>query len=142
MNKNNDIKSFIALKYQILTEDESTWYLCETYPKIVRLKWALRCSRDVEHLAKEYPSVKKCNDLTQKYINAGMPESMHGDLDKSRRETSYVAYTATAKAANHTINAAYYAADSAAYANTTKWKQYIDWLVEELCDYEASQLKE
>ena len=164
---NLDTKSFVILKYQIPTEDDSTWHLCETYPKIVRMKWALRCARAAEHLAEKYPEVKKCNDLTQKYIDAGMPESMHKELDKASeavaRTFDHIS-TAAHAAAYHAVNAAsaYYAANTyatgrlaataahaaavidysisrhAAYAtyNTTKWNQYIDWLIEELCEYE------
>jgi hypothetical protein len=138
-----DIKSFIVLKYQIFTEDRSTWHLCETYPKIVRMKWALRCARDVEHLSSKYPKVKACNDLTQKYIDSGMPESMHEELMKA----GYAAYATdhAARAAHAATYADAYGATAAtaaaaaarvARSGTAKWKQYIDWLVEELANYE------
>jgi hypothetical protein len=139
-----DIKSFIHLKYQIITEDRSTWYLCETYPKIVCMKWALRCARDVEHCASKYPRVKACNDLLQEYINNGMPKEMHDRLREVTSATvagatTYAAYASyyaasPATAAYAVANAARYTASIIALA--AKWSQYIEWLIEELCEYE------
>jgi hypothetical protein len=59
---NNEAKSFVILKYQILSEDRTTWNLAETYPKIVCFKWMLRCSRDVEHLAKH-----RCSEIKKTF---------------------------------------------------------------------------
>ena len=42
----NDIKSFVILKYPMITSDSNTWNLCEKYPESVNKKWALRCARD------------------------------------------------------------------------------------------------
>jgi hypothetical protein len=151
-----DLKSFVRLKYQILTKDKSTWYLCETYPKIVRIKWALRCARDVEHLTNKHPKVKACNDLLQVYIDKGMPEEMHVELKVAADAAAFAAafaatyatfaaaFAATYATYAAAINAATYATFAAAFAasihaaQAVKWKQYIEWLIEELCEYEAN----
>jgi len=58
---NDDIKTFVLLKYEILTSDYDTWDRCEpTYPAEVKTKWAWRCAADVEHIAKGYPEAEEC----------------------------------------------------------------------------------
>jgi hypothetical protein len=160
----NDIKTLVLLKYQILTEDYSTWRLCETYPEIVRLKWALRCARDVEHIANKYPAVKRCNDTLEMYINgkaskeevekAAAAAAVHAVALHAVGIAAYAAYAAAnaavaAKAAYaaDAANASYAVSNAAAAGGrmfsggmAAKWKQYIDWLIEELCEYERNKI--
>ena len=149
-----DIKSFVLLKYPMITSDRSTWHLCEKYPESVNKKWALRCARDVEHLDKTGKS-KRCNDLNERY-QAGEIEVLE-ELKKAAAYTAYAAYAAYAYAAAYTAADAAYSAHSAytaytytayysatyytgAYGNREeKWKLYISWLIEELCEYEVRQ---
>jgi len=151
-----DIKTFVALKYSILTSDESTWHLCDTYPAEVRKSWAWRCAEDVEHLATTKES-KEMYRVARLYRD--------GLATKEELNNAYYAYYANidAATANYAAYAAYYAANAAyhaayaaaahtayayacaAYYATTatakeeKWKLYISWLVEELCKYEEQQ---
>jgi len=141
-----DIKTFVALKYSILTSDESTWHLCDTYPAEVRKSWAWRCAEDVEHLAttkesKEMYRVARLyrdglatkEELNKAYYTQGAAYAAY--------YAAYAAYYAAYAAAAHTAYAyacaAYYA--TTATAKEEKWKLYISWLVEELCKYEEQQ---
>ena len=167
VNKMNDIKSFVILKYPMITNDKSTWHLCEKYPESVNKRWALRCARDVEHLD-ETGKAKKCNDLNERYQAGEI--AVLGELKKAANDAYYAysaygayhaAYYAT-HAAYHAAHAAYHAAYHAAahagdigditaytaygaayYAATDqeeKWTLYIQWLIEELCEYESSNI--
>jgi len=62
-----DIETFVALKYQIITDDQNTWFLCETYPLPVVSTWAWKCAASVEHLAKGYIEAEKCIEVAKKY---------------------------------------------------------------------------
>jgi len=154
-NTLEDIKSFVALKYSILTSDESTWHLCDTYPAEVRKSWAWRCAEDVEHLATTKES-KELYRVARLYRDGLATEE---ELDKAAANYAAYAYNAAAYAAHaaaYAAHAAYYAAANAAYAanraaanaayaanraatKEEKWKLYISWLVEELCKYEEQQ---
>ena len=93
-----NIKSFVLLKYEILSNDSNTWHLCEKYPDSVNKKWALRCARDVEHLDKTGKS-KRCNDLNERY-QAGEIEVLE-ELKKAADAAHYAdaaAYAASAYA--------------------------------------------
>ena len=142
---NNEIKTFVLLKYPMITSDQDTWHLCEKYPESVNKKWALRCARDVEHLDKA-GRAKKCNDLNERYQNgetelleelkkaadAALHASTPVDAAAAAYYANYAAYTASR--ANATYCAAYIATD-----REEKWKLYIQWLIEELCEYEEKQ---
>ena len=136
----NDIKSFVLLKYPMITSNSDTWDRAEKYPESVNKRWALRCARDVEHLDVTSKS-KRCNDLTERYIN-GEIEVLE-ELKKAADAAHYAdaaAYAASAYAAYHAAYSAYYAAAYYSAANQEeKWKLYIDWLIEELCEYESKQ---
>ena len=141
-----DIKTFVALKYSILTSDESTWHLCDTYPAEVRKLWAWRCAEDVEFLAttKESKEVYRVARLyrdglaTKEELNKAYYSY---DAAYAAYYAAYAAYYAAYAAAAHTAYAyacaAYYA--TTATAKEEKWKLYISWLVEELCKYEEQQ---
>ena len=140
----NDIKSFVLLKYEMITSNSDTWDRAEKYPESVNKRWALRCARDVEHLDVTSKS-KRCNDLTERYINGEievLKELKEAAADATAyyatayyaaydaAYTAYSAYTAYA----YTYTAYYSAAD-----REEKWKLYISWLIEELCDWEGKQ---
>ena len=136
-----DIKSFVLLKYPMITSDRSTWHLCEKYPESVNKKWALRCARDVEHLDDTGKS-KKCNDLNERYQAGEI--GLLGELKKAA-DAAHYGTSAAYYSAYYAAYTAYYAAKTAAYtaANATdreeKWKLYISWLIDELCEYEGKQ---
>ena len=146
---NTDIKSFVLLKYPMITSDKSTWDRLKTYPESVKKKWILRCARDVEHLDKTGKS-KRCNDLNERYINGEIEVLVELKKAANDARTAYSAYSAysaytaygsaySAAVADATAyNAAYYAAYHAANNREEKWKLYIDWLIEELCEYEEN----
>ena len=139
----NDIKSFVLLKYEILSNDSNTWDRAEKYPESVNKRWALRCARDVEHLDKT-GRAKRCNDLNERYQNGEIEVLDELKEAANAAATTYAAYTAYTTYAAYTAysGAATYAATYAAYAANTatdreeKWKLYISWLIEELCEYE------
>ena len=150
----NDIKSFVLLKYQILTSDKSTWHLCDTYPAEVRKSWVWRCAEDVEHLATTKES-KEVYRVARLYRDRLVTKE---ELDKAHYAANaayhtayraayatayYAAYAAyAANAAYAAYRAAYAAAKATAKATAAyedKWKLYISWLVEELCKYEEEK---
>jgi hypothetical protein len=168
-----DINSFVKLKYEILTSKDTTWHLCKTYPHRVRVKWALRCAKDVMHLASHIPEVATCIETTEKWLDgkatdeevkqiAGATYSVAdacatsaiGDIASIRANaatysvanaayTAYNAYNAAYSIANaaysatHADIAIYYAVDRA-----NKWDLYIQWLIEELAEWEMRQSTE
>jgi len=140
----NDIKTFVLLKYEILTRDNSTWHLCDTYPDEVNKKWAWRCAGDVEHLAKGHKEAKECIRVAKLYRD-GL--ATREELDKAclaayTTPGGMAAYYAasTASAYHAAIAGAAYSAASAAYSyKGEKWNLYIEWLIEELCEYESNK---
>jgi len=117
----DDIKTFILLKYEILTSNSDTWKRCEaTYPDSVKSKWAWRCASDVEHHAKGYPEAEKCIRIAKLYRDG---KATMEELKKAwnkvpytvRSASYYTATTAKAAYAAYRAATAYYAA-SAAYA--------------------------
>jgi len=145
----NDIKTFVLLKYEILTSDSDTWNRCEaTYPDSVKQKWAWRCAADVEHLATKghHPEAEECIRIAKLYRDgkATIKELDKAWLDVPLFGAAYYA-TCAACAAYNAAKAAYAASSAdAAFATTStfereeKWKLYIGWLIEELCEYESN----
>jgi len=162
--KMNEIETFVRLKYEILTPNSDTWERCEaTYPASVKSKWAWRCATDVEHLAEGYPEAEKCIAVAKLYRDgkATMKElkkawnkvldsdAFGGDASSYAAYYASVAtYRAAAVHAGDASDAGSYAAYRAAAAHDhaaaisnreEKWKLYIEWLIEELCEYEQAQ---
>jgi len=147
---NNELKTFVLLKYEILTSDTSTWERCEaTYPVSVKSKWAWRCAADVEHLAKgHHTKQEECIRIAKLYRGGG--KATIEELNKAWREFPH-----SAGGRRRAAVAAYYAVAITAYHATTittttasaiinreeKWAMYIGWLIEELCEYEKNQVK-
>ncbi len=152
-----DISSFIRLKYEIITSNSDTWHLCEIYPAEVRSKWAWRCASDVEYLTKGYPEAEECIRVAKKYreglatkeeLDAAGAGGMKASwFDGCAKDAVLAAINAVRfEHDNDGINAAF-SADAAAHAGrfklggayATKWKLYIEWLIEELCEWELKQ---
>jgi len=148
----DDIKTFVLLKYEILTSDSNTWHLCGTYPDEVRSKWAWRCAADVEHLANGNNGAMECIRVAKLYRDglATKDELKQAwySADAANYPAAYYAYTAA-----YSATQSYYAvtADEAASATEAanvnagyghkaeeKWNLYIEWLIEELCGYEKN----
>ena len=142
-NTTEDIKSFVLLKYSILTSDSSTWHLCDTYPAEVTKAWAWRCAEDVEHLATTKES-KEVYRVARLYRD-GLATKAELNEAYSAAVTAPAAAFSGNIAAYYAYHAAYHAAYYAAYAayhdvteaTEEKWKLYISWLVEELCKWES-----
>lgn len=141
----SDIKAFVLLKYKILTSDPDTWELCNTYPLEVKNKWAWRCAESVEHFAERYKSAEKLIRVSKSYRDglATRAELENANICISHNHTAY-SYAATS---------CYYAAISLHYSSVNvaaavagkatrdeKWKLYIEWLIEELCEYETNHI--
>ena len=145
-----DIKSFVLLKYEMITSDSNTWSRLEKYPESVKSKWAWRCAEDVEHHAEGYPEAEECIRVCKLHRDGKATED---ELDVACQPfplgdafTAVMAARSTALAAYATRRglAAYaaYAATKAAPVGINeeeKWKLYISWLIEELCDYENNK---
>jgi len=158
----DDIKTFVALKYQLITDDRDTWHLFKSYPLEVISTWVWRCAADTEHLVCGHKEAEKCLEAAKKYRD-GL--TTWGDLIDAADSNSTCAttaayaaaraafYAASADAGNYDLAAyaafyaayaAYYAANYAAYATTSaevhsdNWQLYISWLVEELCEWELT----
>jgi len=149
---NNELKTFVLLKYEILTSDSDTWERCEsTYPVSVKSKWAVRCAADTEHLAKGHSKAEECIRITKLYRNgaATLEElnklwndlSLYNSTDVVAYHAAYAYYYAINHAGHtHYAGAAYNAASAAFSAmQEEKWKLYIGWLIEELCEYESTK---
>jgi len=148
----DELRTFVLLKYEILTSNPDTWKRCEaTYPASVKQKWAASCASDVEHHAKGYPDAEECIRIAKLYRNgAATLEELEkarsrasGNLEGASAESAAAAYYAAG--AFQVAAAAYYAAAAAAAADVAyyfstiqedMWKLYISWLIEELCEYE------
>lgn len=132
----NDIKSFVLLKYKILTHDNETWHLSDTYPIEVRNKWSQRCAEDVEHLSNNH-TVKTYINVSKQY-KQGLVDfdkyiialnNLNNDHMLSPVMSAYYAYVCSDKVA-------VYAVSYAASGDINNWNLYISWLIEELCEYE------
>jgi len=132
-------KVFVRLRYSIPT-DFSDWKRCEaTYPESVKSKWAWRCAADVEHLATKghHPEAEECIRIAKLYRDG---KATIKELDKAWRDVPYAdtaSYAASYAAASCATSASYHAATSA-INREKKWKLYIKWLIEELCEYEST----
>ena len=159
----DDIKSFVALKYQILTSDDKSWNLCKTYPFEARSKWAWRCAADVEHLAKGYPEAEYCIEVAKKYRDglvtwteltvayvdayAALHRGQFREARSRHAEPGVIDAVRAAYAAAHDGGDQAVTASVAAHAghiggarapeSAAKWDRYIKWLVEELCAWES-----
>lgn len=147
----NDIETFVRLKYQILTSDESTWHLCGTYPFRVQVKWFLRCIEafgiDIEDVAS-----KNCVEIIKKWLDGKVIEQeelyraglLVLQLPRSLRSYMYmnILYDITRAIKLNQINCnENYFIHGHEINNLTKtsskWKLYISWLIEELYEYEC-----
>lgn len=162
----SDTHTLIRLKYEVITSDRNTWYFLDTYPKEVKLKWAWRCVADVEHLAKKHAAAKKCiqmakdfrdrkvtlEELNAAYSTALLSVREYVSPDGAPMRDATIAARAAASIAYHRddILVASSVADivsdvaniALGSAITTKWNQYIEWLVEELIAYEERAICE
>jgi hypothetical protein len=158
----NIISSFIALKYQLPTDDNfqrdnlpKCQELLDTYPGEVVSNWAWRCAEDVEHLATT-PESKEVYRIARLF-RAG--KAAKEELDKAwSAATAAANVTAAAWTVYYAAYTAYYAGIAAAYhaaylvafaayaASTAddnakdrdiKWALYRTWLIEGLCEYEG-----
>jgi hypothetical protein len=141
-------KTVVLLKYEIITRND--WHPCETYPLEVRSKWAWRCAADAEHLAKGYPEAEECIRIAKAFRDGTCSRSELANAYYGKHGASNSAdstyYAAISAPFNHndyvfaTFYAAFYAAATRSVIDQDeKWKLYISWLIEELCEYEANQ---
>jgi len=151
----DNVKTFVLLKYEILTSDQNIWNLCDTYPKEVRSKWAWRCAGDVEHLAKGHKEAEEFIRISKLYRD-GLATKKELDTtkdvvvatwNKGRQAPNLAAYACgwasltkdDYKAGTHAIFYSMCAnRNNDATDASRKWNLYISWLIEELCDYEKN----
>jgi hypothetical protein len=147
----SDIKAFVLLKYKILTSDPDTWELCNTYPPEVRSKWIWRCIIDLEFLVDEYSSAKNCIAVakkhrdglaTQEEFNIAYKDAIDPySVKRVRRICGAVNYALFSDAEN-AIRSLYkiHYTKCGKIPQPLKWKLYIEWLIEELCEYETNHI--
>jgi len=159
----DDIKTFVALKYQIITaESRNPLTLCGTYPVEVRVAWSRRCAADVEHLSKGHISAERAIIASKKYkdglINLDELEeyavrvSSFGDSRAPYHAANSALHAAVSKEDVHVSFAAIASGQSVnSYAAVVhavlaasleeshgKWNLYTNWLFEELCKWEST----
>lgn len=143
----NSTKSFVLIKYEILTSNDNSWYLCKTYPKEALTKWCRRCTEDVEHFAIGVSQAEKFISIVKKYYSGFVTDN---EVYHARENCLYSLPTAAFATVNSFYSSIdsncyspYYAAVAHYYGNNIgpdeKWKQYINWLIEELCEYESNK---
>jgi len=142
----DELKTFVLLKYEILTSDSDTWKRCEAkYPASVKQKWAWRCVDDIEHLAKGHPEAEECIRISKlcRDGKATMEEldKAWDDVPWSPATAYHATTTAVAAATYHAANPYAFATYYAAAEREEKWAMYIEWLIEELCEYESTKEK-
>jgi hypothetical protein len=148
----NDIKSFVLLKYEILSSNSGTWDLCKTYPIEVQRKWAWRCVEDAEYLVIGYPKSQECIRLAKAYRDGtATKEELDEAYDMAMQDSNigfwianssyHAAHVSLAYHSNsaHGVCSVHYATIGVDYPEE-KWKLYIDWLIEELCEWELKQI--
>ena len=155
----NDTKTFVRMKYSPMSDDRKQWEeICAAMPMKARVSWALRCAKDVSHLAKDIPEVQKCIDVIELWLDdkattEEMKEAAYSGATAVGAAVDAAATKSTAAVASAANTAAYSTAysdavDAAAYAvNTyanaatriTKWNLYKEWYWEELEKWEEKQ---
>lgn len=151
MTANNDIKSFVLLKYKMITYDYNTWGFCSSYPRPVLEKWMHRCAKDVENVVKNGLG-KKCIHVA-KLCSKKLATKEDLDIAWSnfyRSEHESIEYYAVAAHYNAAFcyfhrdqldvypECAYSAAETVS-THEIKFNEYVEWLIEELCNYESEQ---
>ncbi len=108
-------------------------------PVKARVSWALRCVKDVAHLAEDIPEVAACIEATEKWLRDEISDAELNSAANSAYAAANSAYAAAhaAYAAAHAAHAAYAARDAA--NNTDKWNLYKEWYWEELAKWHSSQ---
>lgn len=148
-------KSFVTLKYSILSRDTDTWYLAESYPGEVRERWAWRCALDAEYLAINCPIAQHCIHAAKLYKGryilrdqlsaAATQMKTLKSLDSIDACNAGYAFYYASYYDVKSIDYAKYAVYTAFYASTYSpthhsiFSKYVDWLVEELCIWEYEQ---
>jgi hypothetical protein len=140
---NNEIKTFITLKYQILTQNTETWYLSETYPKQAIINWAWRCAADVEYLARDRKS-RECIRVAKLFRKG---EATKEELTDRWQQTSdqpalahfYIYYTENNYTCVDAVDFASASKENSGFVREDVWDQYIEWLIEELYKYECDR---
>jgi len=122
-HKMNDIKTFVLLKYEILTSDQSTWHLCETYPAEIRSKWAWRCAGDVEHLAKGHVEAEEYIQVAKLYRDG---KASKKELDEAYHYANYVNDNTdcTTVSSHYSVRASHYAATTHFTWASSKYAAY------------------
>jgi len=146
----DDIKTFVLLKYKIITYEKSTWHLCDSYPKEVQIRWAWRCAGDAEHLAEGHKEAEECVRIAKLYKDkkATSSELLESwSLIKGLPpNTYYLCIAVYAIITTSYVASVYASAASVSWENNginsinheEKWNLYIEWLIEELCGYEKN----
>jgi hypothetical protein len=115
-----DIKSFVKLKYKIITgDDRSTWD--NMYPGDVYYRWIWRVTLDMEDAIKSIPTLHRCLMVAQQYIDRS-----------ARYEEVSQEWYALSDNDRDTLCGSFEKADD------EKRKVYINWMIEELCYWELN----
>jgi len=134
---NNELKTFVQLKYEILSlSDRKTWHLVESYPAEVCKRWAWRCAADLKSTAQRDPVADKVIQIANLYQEK---KATIKEMD----ETWVAWYTAYSRYAMYTQNTfcVNYAHDTISSHNNfhqERYKIHTEYLIKELCRYESN----
>lgn len=135
---NDEMKTFILLKYSIINENEESWKSSSTYPKEVLKEWAWRCALDTIPLITDNNALETIRLI--KLYRAG----------KCSREDVDIAYSMSGFQDMAFYSAIFHfpSVHMVFYKILTEWniglrnqkcKKYIGWLIEELYKYENNK---
>jgi len=131
---NKEAELFLKLKYNIITQDMSTWHYCNSYPLIVIYNWIAKCIFLDQYLFDDYQDhnlVSYNIDLIKQYID--------GDIDYTIVNANWKYPSSNF---SHKYNRIYYvlqpemAPSGIMSATELDWNGIIEILIEELYNYE------
>ncbi len=146
----------VHLIYQPMSDDKNKWQeVCASMPVKARVSWAVRCAKDVDHLAKDIPEAGACIEAIEKWLR----DEISDEELSTAGGAAYAVYAARPDAGCTAANSALYAAraasdahaaalaanDAAIYAGGShdnyvdRWNLYKEWYWEELAKWHSSQ---
>lgn len=139
----DDIRSFVLLKYKMITSNDNSWSLAEAYPIEIRRNWAWRCAEDVEHLAKGNLYAEKliaaAKDFRRGKISYDYLKNAWWNTSNEAALAHYYIYHEKDTVDIHAVYFAVCAQNKSEEKDKIIWNKYIDWLIEELSEYESKR---
>lgn len=143
----DDSRTFVKLKYQILTSDKTTWHLCKTYPHRVLVKWAMRCIIGTPHPIFKNINTKIILNYARLWLDGRVSDEeiieipVHRDYPVIASHLIwFICIKTDEDVIHHIIEKLIKIQEYNSIEKINKqWKQYTLWLEDELYDYELNQ---